>query len=114
MTRTFVGLCVATAFSLLTTLNAQSPTSSPTASAIAQSSAAATEVRATGCLAKDSTGAFVLNSPTVEAPAPAATGTSGTNAPAVTATIPAPIKSATAFKVEGTGLENHVGHKVEI
>lgn len=120
MTRT-VAFCAATALGFVVTLGAQAPnpTSSPAAQApAAQTSASSTgssEVKATGCLAKDASGSFMLNSATVEPPAPAATGTAGTaGASAAASAIPAAIKSATAFKLQGTGLDTYVGQKVEV
>jgi hypothetical protein len=74
-------------------------------------------VKVTGCLAKEGAG-YVLNSAMVDAPAPGATGTAGTagaaGAAGVAAAIPANIKSATSFRVQGTGLDTHVGQRVEL
>jgi hypothetical protein len=74
-------------------------------------------VKVTGCLAKEGAG-YVLNSAMVEAPAPGATGTAGTagaaGAAGAVAAIPANIKSATSFRVQGTGLDTHVGQRVEL
>jgi hypothetical protein len=120
MTRT-VAFCAATALGLVVTLGAQAPNpaSSPGAQAPpAQTSASSTgtsEVKATGCLAKDASGSFMLNSAAVEAPAPAATGTAGTaGASAAGSAIPAAIRSATSFKLQGSGLDAYVGQKVEV
>jgi hypothetical protein len=74
-------------------------------------------VKVTGCLAKEGAG-YILNSAMVEAPAPGATGTAGTagatGAAGAAAAIPANIKSATSFRVQGTGLDTHVGQRVEL
>ena len=127
MTRTLAGLCAATALGFVATLGAQAPEGQPggqkpttppsTQSPTTQkpsTSAAGNEIKVTGCLAKDATG-FMLNSAMVEAPTPAATGTTGTAGTAgAAATIPANIKSATSFRVQGPGLDTHVGQRIEV
>ena len=125
MTRTSAGLSVATAVAvgLVATLGAQSPNApNPTSSAsqpataqVAASSTSTSEVKATGCLAKDASGSFLLNSAMVEPPTPAPTATSGTaGAVAGASAIPSAIKNATSFKLQGTGLDSYVDQKVEV
>jgi hypothetical protein len=69
------------------------------------------QIKATGCLSKDTSGKFVLSGASIEV-AP----WSAPNAPAAkSATAPGALPSKTAFVLQnGVNLDQHVSHKIEV
>lgn len=67
------------------------------------------EVKLVGCLSKNTAGVFQMKSPMIE------THPWFTPAGAKTVGTPTPVKSGTTFELRnGTGLDAHLGHKVEV
>ena len=97
MSRTVTAFCIAAVFGIVPALWAGAP-NSPQATATMSSPQ---NVKVTGCVGKDDKGVFTLTSARVE-PAPGA------------GTIADSLKNLTTFQLEGTGLDPHISHKVEI
>ena len=67
------------------------------------------EIKATGCLTKNTAGIFQLKSPTLE------TNPWYSPAGAKAVGAPSPIESNTTFELRnGTGLDAHLGHRIEV
>jgi hypothetical protein len=72
------------------------------------------EVKAIGCLAKDERGRFLINDAAVEVTpylGPNATGASGPTGGSKTSR---PLSSKTSFTLKFDGLDQHVGHTIEV
>jgi hypothetical protein len=72
------------------------------------------EVKAIGCLVKDERGSFLINDAAVEVTpylSPKASGASGPTGGSKTST---PFSSKTSFTLKFDGLDQHVGHTIEV
>lgn len=137
MTRTFTGLCVASAFALAASVSAQSGTSSTTASQSSSADKPGHEVSVTGCLARSGDGTYMLTNARVEpatSPTPGGstasgattttgsatttTGTSGSTASPSSSTSPSAsgsMPSDTTWTLQGgRDLDKHVGHRIQV
>lgn len=134
MTRTFTGLCIASAFAFAASLGAQSPTSTTTPQSSSMNKSGH-EVTVTGCLMKGGDGNYMLNNARVEPASSAtttapgatttaptgsatgsstATGTSGTTPPS-SASSSASSSMPTMWMLQGgKDLDKHVGHKIQV
>jgi hypothetical protein len=113
MKRTTAGLCVAAAFALAASLNAQ------TTSSATQSSG--DEVSVTGCLEKSPSGGFVLNNAKMDTDssntgASGTTGTAGSTAAGSASSAYGSMTGGSTWMLEGesSDLEKHVGHKIQV
>lgn len=94
MSRTGTAFCIAAVFGIVPTLWAGAPNPPQAATTGAQ------DIKVTGCVDKDDKGVFTLTNARVE--------------PAGTGMLPDTLKSLARFQLEGTGLDPHISHKVEI
>jgi hypothetical protein len=110
------GFCLVATVGLAMAIGAQEPGPYNPSAARAGSAVAdaqikvADEIKATGCLTKDATGGFELTKATV-----AVAAWYSDKAAKITGGKTAPATSVTTFGLQnGTGLDAHVGHQVEI
>ena len=97
MSRTVTAICIAAVFGIVPTLWAGAP-NPPQATTTTSSPQ---NVKVTGCVGKDDKGVFTLTNARVEPAAGAGT-------------IADSLKNLSTFQLEGTGLDAHISHKVEI
>jgi hypothetical protein len=93
MIRTVTAFCIAALFGAGATLWAK-PNPQQEKSSNPQN------VKVTGCVGKDDKGVFTLTNSKVE--------------PAGTGTLPDSLQAVATFQLEGSGLDAHISHKVEI
>jgi len=72
------------------------------------------EVKAIGCLAKDERGRFLLNDAAVEVTPYLSPNATGANGPIGGSTTSKPFSSKTSFTLKFDGLDQHVGHTIEV
>jgi hypothetical protein len=72
------------------------------------------EVKAIGCLAKDERGRFLLNDAAVEVTPYLSQNATGANGPTGGSKTSKPFASKTSFTLKFDGLDQHVGHTIEV
>ena len=72
------------------------------------------EVKAIGCLAKDERGRVLLNDAAVEVTPYLSPNATGANGPTGGSTTSKPFSSKTSFTLKFDGLDQHVGHTIEV
>jgi hypothetical protein len=72
------------------------------------------EVKAIGCLAKDERGRFLLNDAAVEVTPYLSPKATGANGPTGGSKTSKPFSSKTSFTLKFDGLDQHVGHTIEV
>jgi len=127
--KTAAGVCVATAFALMATVGAQTPTST-TAGQSNPGNKSEHDVTLTGCLARGGNGGYMLNNARMDSSTSSTTTAGATTTGATTTaggTTTTTAQSATSTKggapnapamtwslAGGTDLDKHVGHKVQV
>jgi hypothetical protein len=72
------------------------------------------EVKAIGCLTKDERGSFLINDAAVEVTPYLSPKASGANGPTGGSKTSNPFSSKTSFTLKFDGLDQHVGHTIEV
>ena len=72
------------------------------------------EVKAIGCVAKDERGRFLLNDAAVEVTPYLSPKATGANGPTAGSQTSKPFSSKTSFTLKFDGLDQHVGHTIEV
>ena len=72
------------------------------------------EVKAIGCLAKDERGNFLINDAAVEVTPYLSPKATGANGPTAGSQTSKPFPSKTSFTLKFDGLDQHVGHTIEV
>ena len=72
------------------------------------------EVKAIGCLARDDRGRFLLNDAAVEVTPYISPNATGANGPTGGSKTSKPFSSKTSFTLNFDGLDQHVGHTIEV
>jgi len=72
------------------------------------------EVKAIGCLAKDERGKFLINDAAVEVTPYLSPKATGANGPTAGSHTSKPFSSKTSFTLKFDGLDQHVGHTIEV
>ena len=72
------------------------------------------EVKAIGCLAKDERGKFLINDAAVEVTPYLSPKATGANGPTAGSQTSKPFSSKTSFTLKFDGLDQHVGHTIEV
>jgi hypothetical protein len=111
------GFSVAVACGLVATVGAQNIPGNPSRPGMPVKTAEinlSDEVKAIGCLAKDERGRFLLNDAAVEVMPYLSPNATGANGPTGGSKTSKPFSSKTSFTLKFDGLDQHVGHTIEV
>ena len=111
------GPCIALVLGLTATGGAQNVPGNPSRPGMPVKNAevvVSDEVKAIGCLSKDGSGRFLLNDAAVEVTPYLSSNATGANGPTGGSQTSKPFASKTSFTLKFNGLDQHVGHTIEV